>query len=131
MSMWYADPVLLTLNETVCPAFTLIDVAKPWSVESPAPLTCQSAAGSPARVFSHATGLTTGGPQGPAAAAGGAADRATALASAKTSTDTASIAIRRLEAGTPLTRANAALDRLTIIGLPPNSPHARVSGELD
>src|SRR4051794_9249638 len=49
---------------------TLIDVAKPWIVESPAPVTCQSAGAVPASVFSQAITLTTGGPHGPAAAAG-------------------------------------------------------------
>src|ERR1700722_14667246 len=54
----------------VCPGFTLMDVPKPWMVESPAPLTCQSLVGSPGRLFSQAITLTTGGPHGPAAAAG-------------------------------------------------------------
>ena len=61
---------VLILKDSVWPTFTLIDVAKPWIVESPAPLTCQSLAGSPGSVFSQAITLTTGGPQGPAAAAG-------------------------------------------------------------
>jgi hypothetical protein len=91
------------LNDTVCPAFTLIDVAKPWSVESPAPLTCQSLAGSPVCWFSQAMGLIVGPQLEPAAAAGGAVDTATTLASATTSAATASIAILRLEAGTPIT----------------------------
>src|SRR5262249_35854778 len=43
--------------------------------ESPAPLTCQSPGGSPGLVFSHAITLVTGGPHGPAAAAGRAATR--------------------------------------------------------
>src|SRR5215475_7219116 len=69
MSMWYALAGVLILKFSVCPAFTLIDVAKPWIVESPAPLTCQSLGGSPGCVFSQAITLTTGGPHGPAAAA--------------------------------------------------------------
>src|ERR1700680_2215216 len=70
MSMWYELAGVLILKDSVSPAFTLIDAAKPWIVESPAPLTCQSLVGSPVKVFSQAITLTTGGPQGPAAAAG-------------------------------------------------------------
>src|SRR4051812_35888126 len=47
-------------------------VAKPWIVESPEPLTCQSLGGSPGRLFSQAMTLT-GGSQGPAATACGGA----------------------------------------------------------
>ena len=68
--MWYDVAGVLILKDSVCPTFTLIDVAKPWIVESPAPLTCQSLGGSPGKVFSQAITLTTGGPHGPAAAAG-------------------------------------------------------------
>ena len=75
--MWYDFAGVLILKDSVCPAFTLIDVAKPWIVESPAPLTCQSLGGSPGSVFSHAITLVTGGPQGPAAAAGRALTRET------------------------------------------------------
>src|SRR5215813_15374412 len=75
MSMWYLVDGVLILNDTVCPGVTLICVAKPWIVESPAPLTCQSAAGSPGLVFSHAITLVTGGPHGPAAAAGRASTK--------------------------------------------------------
>src|SRR5579864_6894155 len=70
MSMWYAVAGVLILKYSVCPRFTLIDVAKPWIVVSPAPLTCQSLVGSPGCVFSHAITLVTGGPHGPAALAG-------------------------------------------------------------
>src|SRR5215813_13940615 len=70
MSMWYDFDGVLILKVMACPAFTLIDVAKPWIVESPAPLTCQSLGGSPGNVFSHAITLVTGGPHGPAALAG-------------------------------------------------------------
>jgi hypothetical protein len=49
---------------------TLIEVAKPWIVESPAPLTCQALGAVPGREFSQAMTLTTGGPHGPAALAG-------------------------------------------------------------
>src|SRR5215469_7622650 len=69
MSMWYADAVVSILKDSVCPAFTLICVAKPWIVWSPAPFTCQSLGGSPGNVFSQAITLSTGGPHGPAAAA--------------------------------------------------------------
>ena len=65
------SPECLILKDSVCPAFTLIDVAKPWSVESPAPLTCQSLAGSPVCWFSQAIGLIVGPQDEPAAAAGG------------------------------------------------------------
>jgi hypothetical protein len=51
---------------------TLIEVAKPWIVESPAPLTCQALGAVPGREFSQAMTLVTGGPHGPAALAGGA-----------------------------------------------------------
>src|SRR5690349_12595188 len=71
MSMWYLDTVeLLILKDMVCPGSTLICVAKPWIAVSPWPLTCQSLGGSPGFVFSHAITLVTGGPHGPAAAAG-------------------------------------------------------------
>ena len=49
---------------------TLIAVANPWIVADPAPAICQSLAGVPGRVFSQAIAFTTGGPHGPAAAAG-------------------------------------------------------------
>ena len=61
---------VLILNCTVSPGCTLIDVAKPWIVGDPEPEICQSLAGSPGSVFSQAITLTTGGPHGPAAAAG-------------------------------------------------------------
>src|SRR5437899_1869879 len=64
MSMWYDDAGVRILKDSVSPAFTLIAVAKPWIVESPAPATSQSLSGSPVRVFSQAITLTTGGPQG-------------------------------------------------------------------
>ena len=67
--MWYDVAGVLTLKYTVCPTSTLIDVANPWIVESPAPLTCQSLGASPGKVFSHAITLVTGGPHGLAAAA--------------------------------------------------------------
>ena len=67
--MWYDVAGVLILKDSVSPTFTLIDVAKPWIVESPAPLTCQSLGGSPGKVFSQAITLTTGGPHGSAAAA--------------------------------------------------------------
>ncbi len=70
----------------VCPGFTLMAVAKPWMVESPAPLTCQSLAGSPGCVFSQAITLTTGGPHGPAAAAGLALMRRSEPSSATSAT---------------------------------------------
>ena len=68
--MWYAFEGVLILKNMVCPGLRLIEVAKPWMVESPAPLTCQSLGGSPGEVFSQAITLTTGGPHGFAALAG-------------------------------------------------------------
>ena len=68
--MWYLVDGVLILKLIVCPGVTLIDVPKPWIAGSPAPLTCQSLAGSPVCVFSHAITLVTGGPHGLAAAAG-------------------------------------------------------------
>ena len=57
------------MNCTVSPGLTLIEVANPWIVVDPEPVICQSLVGSPVWVFSHAITLTTGGPQGSAAAA--------------------------------------------------------------
>jgi len=68
--MWYDVDGVSILKDSVCPGVTLIDVAKPWIAESPAPLTCQSLGESPGNEFSQAITLTTGGPQGPSAAAG-------------------------------------------------------------
>ena len=79
--MWYAFAGVLILKDSVSPTFTLIDVAKPWIVESPAPLTCQSLGGSPGNVFSQAITLVTGGPHGSAAAAGRALTRESMLKS--------------------------------------------------
>src|SRR5262249_37619461 len=80
MSMWYEEAGVSILKDSVCPAFRLIDVAKPWIVGSPAPLTCQSLGGSPGSVFSHAITLVTGGPHG-SAAAGRALKRESMLSS--------------------------------------------------
>ena len=63
---------MLILKFTVSPTLTLIEVAKPWIVASPAPLTCQALGAVPGREFSHAITLVTGGPHGPAALADGA-----------------------------------------------------------
>jgi hypothetical protein len=79
--MWYELDGVLILKLSVSPAFTLIDVAKPWIVESPDPLTCQSASGSPCCAFSQAITLVTGGPHGPAAADGRAVTRPSKLRS--------------------------------------------------
>ena len=57
MSIWYVVAGVLILNDSVWPTFTLIDVANPWIVESPMPVTCQSLGGSPGNAFSHATGF--------------------------------------------------------------------------
>src|SRR5437773_13356 len=81
MSIWYDVDGVSILKSSVCPTFTLIDVAKPWIAGSPAPLTCQSLAGSPGCVFSQAITLVTGGPHGSAAAAGRAPARDSMLSS--------------------------------------------------
>ena len=52
--MWYDFAVVLILKLIVWPTLTLIDVANPWIVESPIPLTCQSLGGSPGLLFSQA-----------------------------------------------------------------------------
>src|SRR5450755_548364 len=57
MSMWYAVEGVSILKLSVCPTLTLIDVAKPWIDESPAPVTAQSLFGSPGSAFSQATGF--------------------------------------------------------------------------
>ena len=64
--MWYDVAGVLILKLIVWPTLTLIDVANPWIVESPIPLTCQSLGGSPGLLFSQATGFATGGPHKPA-----------------------------------------------------------------
>ena len=79
--MWYDVAVVLILKDSLSPTFTLIAVAKPWIVESPIPLTCQSLGGSPGSVFSHAITLVTGGPHGLAATAGRAVTRPVKLRS--------------------------------------------------
>src|SRR5215470_4300169 len=102
MSMWYDFAGVLILNDSVCATSTLIEVAKPWIVGLPAPLTCQSLGGSPGSVFSQAMTLVTGGPHGPAAVG-------RALASNSKPKTTASIApmtercFRTRRAGNPLT----------------------------
>ena len=68
----------LILKLIVSPVLTLICVAKPWIVESPAPATSQSDVGVPGLVFSHATGLVTGVAQGSVAAWPLAGSRASA-----------------------------------------------------
>src|SRR5437763_605836 len=68
MVIVYARAGVLILNETVPPTLTLMSVANPWMVESPAvgPMS-HWLGGVPGLVFSQAIGLITGGPQGPAA----------------------------------------------------------------
>ena len=55
----------------VWPWSTLMSVAKPWMLGSPAPVTSHSEAGFPGRQFSATISLA-GGSQGPAAPAGSA-----------------------------------------------------------
>ena len=57
MSMLKAVAVVSTLKETVPPWSVLMSVVKPWSVGSPAPLTCHSEDGLPGLLFSAATSL--------------------------------------------------------------------------
>src|SRR4051794_25472373 len=115
MSMWYLVDGVLILNDSVCPMFTLIEVAKPWIVVSPCPLTCQSLVGSPGRLFSQAITLVTGGPQGPAAADGG---ELTSAAVPSTSTVPAKMhAKRRPRARRTSSLTGMVFPRLT--GLPP------------
>src|SRR4051794_33836794 len=71
MSMWYFVAGVLILKRTVSPGLTLIDVANPWIVVDPAPVTCQVLGASPGLLFSQAMTLVTGGPQGSAARAAG------------------------------------------------------------
>ena len=67
----------MILNEIVSPLLTLIDVAKPWIVGSPAPSTSQLLGAAPACVFSQATWLTTGAVHGAACDTAGAAPSTT------------------------------------------------------
>ena len=82
----------LDLERIVWPTLTLIEVAKPWIEESPAPVTCQSAGGSPGREFSQATGLGTVGLQKVVAEAGVATIPSTTVASASTIASQANLA---------------------------------------
>ena len=93
--MWYALAGVLILNDWVSPTLTLIDVAKPWIVESPAPFTCQLLGAVPGWVFSQAMTFTTGGPHGPAASAGTAATPVVNAARAATRAVAATAAVRR------------------------------------
>ena len=52
----------MTLNDAVSPLLTLIEVAKPWMVESPEPVTDHALEGSPGCAFSQAIVLGVGGP---------------------------------------------------------------------
>src|SRR5574342_1439395 len=57
MSRRQALAGVLTLKATVPPGFTLMSVAKPWMVASPAPLTSQVDCAVPARQFSASMAL--------------------------------------------------------------------------
>src|SRR4051794_4694791 len=70
MSTWNAAAVVETLKWTVSPALTLICVAHPWIVASPAPLTSHVVRGVPGRQFSAMTGFA-GDAHGSAAPAAG------------------------------------------------------------
>ena len=64
-----------------------MSVAKPWMLESPAPLMSHSDAGLPGFVFSHATGLVIGASHGAAAAGDAPAPRSRAAAVAASPKD--------------------------------------------
>src|SRR2546421_2333876 len=98
MSMWYASPAL-TLKVIVSPRLTLIVVAYPCSVLSPASGTFQSPSGSPGWAFSQAITLVTGGPHGLAAAAARAGG--TAVPSTRTNPAATASRHRRLTAAVP------------------------------
>src|SRR5262245_56869819 len=68
MLMWYFVDGVLILKRTVSPAWTLVCVAKPWIVRSPARVMPQSEFGVPGFEFSHAIRLVTGGSHAAAAA---------------------------------------------------------------
>src|SRR3954468_3938743 len=57
MSMTNPGALVLILNETTLPRLTLMSVANPCSVGSPAPWTSHSLWGLPARLFSTTIGL--------------------------------------------------------------------------
>src|SRR6266498_1279228 len=98
MSSRYDLAAVFTLKRTMAPWFVLMSVAKPWMAELPNPLTSHSLGRLPVLVFSHATGLTTGGSHGPAAPAAGTS---TAIRpSATPSTPVAAAATARLHGRT-------------------------------
>ena len=55
--MYHDDAVVWTLKFSVWPRLTLMEVANPWMLVSPTPLTCQLAMGSPGLLFSQVMGL--------------------------------------------------------------------------
>src|SRR2546430_2624514 len=60
MSSRYDVALVATLKLWVSPTLTLICVAKPWRLGSPAPVTLQAELGLPALLFSQAIGFTSG-----------------------------------------------------------------------
>ena len=83
MVIEYADAAVSILKRIGDPTLTLMSVAKPWIVSSPAPSTSHSDAGEPALLFSHEMALPPT-PHGSAKAADAAAatTRASGAASA-------------------------------------------------
>src|SRR5205823_15015173 len=77
--MEYADADVSILKSSVPPGATLMSVANPWMLASPAPDTSHWLAGSPGFWFSQVTGLTVG-PQALAAATCGCRGPLTAAA---------------------------------------------------
>src|SRR5215470_3498371 len=115
MSMWYDVDGVLILKDSVCPAFTLIDVAKPWIVASPIPLTTQSLCGSPGSWFSHAIAL-------PQAAAAG---RAPTKGSRPTNTASTPPMTKRADTRRPV--PNMSAPHKTNIGISPSGTRHRLS----
>jgi len=68
--MSYVAAVVSILKSMLCPRLTLMSVANPWMLGSPAPSTSHSLAGLPGRQFSATTGLAPSQPAVTASATG-------------------------------------------------------------
>src|SRR4051812_11132170 len=101
MSRRYDEASVSTLNPTVSPRLTLIAVAKPWIVGSPAPSTSHSSCGDPGRQFSASMPFA-GSPQDARATGGAArpktAPRTAAIAEAQRTWETSRAGVRRRRA---------------------------------
>ena len=62
MPIVYAAASVLILKSIVCPWSTLMSLAKPWIVGSPAPETSHSDCGAPGFAFSQTIALAQGSP---------------------------------------------------------------------